>query len=118
MDKTKTDYKIKKNYLKFIISGKHIYIKKIYDLVFMNVKDNENENEYKSQIGGNVNSIELVLNNIDLIISNFDYFINIINIINKHDKLMKMLNSNYIGFDSKQNIIDYIDKIYTNEKNF
>jgi len=112
MEITQINYKIKKNYLKYLISKKSIYIEKIHNLIFTK------KNQIKNQTGGNINSIELVLNNIDLIISNLDYFINIINVINKHDKLMKTLNSGYVGFDSKQNIIDYINKIYNNEKNF
>ncbi len=116
----KTNYKIKKNYLKYLARNDIRYIYNICKILNMQIylKGGDNTNidiDYKKNKDFN---IDFVIKNIDLIINNIELFNKILKIIKEHDNQMQIINPKYKRYDYKTNIIDYINKIYGEEFNF
>lgn len=122
----KINYRLKKNYIKYLISNDIKYIGKIRDIVkvlnfnggsvnmpnSLNEKDEKDEKDIKY-------STQLVLNNIDLIIQNINYFNSILNLVHEHDQKMSLLNKDFVKFNPEtQSLIEYLDLIYLNEIKF
>lgn len=106
----KNNYKIKKNYLKYLVYSDLKYIENICKIL--------NTKNILKGGGKNNNNIDFVINNINLITNNIELFNRTINIINIHDDKMSIINPKYEKYDYKINILDYIDKINKQEFNF
>ena len=103
------DYKIKKNYIKYISENNIKYLDKILHLI---------QRKKISYAGGGNNNyninlgLDFVLKNIDIIINDIDFFNTILVIIENHDELMIKINPSYKKFNYNENILEYLDKIY------
>jgi len=112
----KINYRLKKNYIKYLISNDIKYINNVRDMVrVLNFNGGSNGFDEKDK----TYSIKLILNNIDLIIQNINYFNSILNLVHEHDHKMSLLNKNFIKFNPEtQSLIEYVDSIYLNEIKF
>lgn len=116
--KTNIEYKIKKNYIKYIAKNDDKYLKNIANILDKKYDFSQKGGMIKIKTDKLNDKIDFIIENLELIINDIELFNKILNIIKKHDNLMSQINPKYKEFNYDDNVLNYLDKIYDREFNF